>query len=110
MDKIRFQLDENVPHAVAQALRRRGIDVVTAAETGLLGVDDLQVLAHSHATGRVLVTHDSDLLRLHRERHEHAGIAYCQQGVRAIGQLVASLVLIHEILEPNEMLGRVEFL
>ena len=110
MDRIQFQLDEHVPHAVAQALRRRGIDVVTTAEANLLGATDEQVLAHSLAAGRVLLTHDSDFLRLHKQQCPHAGIAYCQQGMRTIGQLVASLVLIYEVMQPTEMVGRVELL
>lgn len=83
---------------------------MTATEAGLLGTPDVQVLGHSCTAGRVLVTHDSDFLRLHDQQHQHAGIAYCQQGTRAIGELVASLVLMFEILEPNEMVGRVEYL
>jgi hypothetical protein len=58
----------------------------------------------------VFVTHDPDFLRLHRQRQQHASIAYCEQGTRSIGQIVAGLVLIYEVLEPSEMLGRVEFL
>lgn len=110
MDRIRFQLDEHVPLAVGHALRIRGIDALTAAEAGLLGLADAEVLNRSSAAGRVLVTHDSDFLRLHGQRYHHAGIAYCQQGTRTIGQLVASLVLIYEALEADEMKGRVEFL
>ncbi len=30
--------------------------------------------------------------------------------VRSVGQLVAGLVLIYDVLEPGEMVGRVEFL
>lgn len=83
---------------------------MTAAEARLLGAPDVQVLDHSSAADRVLVTHDSDFLRLHYQQHQHAGIAYCVQGTRTIGQLVASLVLIYEVLEPSEMIARVEFL
>lgn len=96
-------------HAVAEALRRRGIDVLTAAEATLLGTRDAGLLARSHAAGRVLVTHDSDFLRLHKSV-PHSGIAYCKQGAHTIGQLVAALVLIYEVLEPGKMAGRVEFL
>jgi len=110
VDKVRFQFDEHVPHAVAEALRRRGIDVLTAGEAGLRSTPDAELLARSYEAGRVLVTHDSDFLRLHREQHQHAGIAYCEQGARTIGQLVASLVLIYEVLESGDMVGRVEFL
>jgi hypothetical protein len=58
----------------------------------------------------VLVTHDGDFLRLHHKQHPHTGIAYCEQGARTIGQIVAGLVLIYEVLEPAEMMGQVEFL
>lgn len=33
---IRFHLDENCSHAIAAGLRRRGIDVTTTPEAGLL--------------------------------------------------------------------------
>ena len=58
----------------------------------------------------MLVTHDPDFLRLHQQGQQHAAIAYCQQGTRTIGHLVAALVLIYEALEPGEIAGRVEFL
>jgi len=86
------------------------MDVVTSAEAGLLSVNDTQVLAHSYSAGRVLVTHDSDFLRLHGQGHVHAGIAYSEQGAPGIGRLVASLVLIYEVLEPSDMVGRIEHL
>jgi hypothetical protein len=37
---IRFHLDENCSHAIAAGLRRRGIDVTTTPEAGLLGAGD----------------------------------------------------------------------
>ena len=37
---IRFHLDENCSHAIAAGLRRRGIDVTTTPEVGLLGAID----------------------------------------------------------------------
>ena len=35
---IRFHLDENVPLAVAEGLRRRGVGVTTTSQAGLLSV------------------------------------------------------------------------
>ena len=95
---------------MAQALRRRGIDVLTATEAGLLGALDEEYLAYAFSANRVVVTSDPDFLRLHQRRQPHAGISYCRQGARSIGQLVAQLVLLHAALEPSEMVGRVEFL
>jgi predicted nuclease of predicted toxin-antitoxin system len=109
VSKVRFLLDEHVAYAVAEALRRRGIDVATATDAGLLGAPDEAYLAYASETERVVVTSDSDCLRLHREL-PHAGIAFSEQSGRTVGQLVAGLVLIYEALEASEMAGRVEFL
>jgi predicted nuclease of predicted toxin-antitoxin system len=102
-------LDEHIPNAVAQALRARGIDALTASEAGLLSAPDTDYLIQSQASRRVVVTHDPDFFHLHR-RQSHAGIAFCEQGTRTIGQMVASLTLIYEVLEPSDMVGRIEFL
>jgi predicted nuclease of predicted toxin-antitoxin system len=110
VERIRFHLDEHVSPAIARALRQRGIDVTTARETGLLGASDLQHLARAHAEGRVIFTQDADFLRLHHEQRPHAGITYCKQGSRSIGEIVASLVLIYEVLEPDEIAGQIEYL
>lgn len=82
---------------------------MTASESGVLGMPDAELLARSDIDGRVVVSHDGAFLRLHH-RQQYAGIVYAEQGTRTIGQLVAGLVLIYEILEPSEMIGRVEFL
>ena len=110
MARSRLQIDEHIPLAVAQGLRRRGIDVSTAGEADLLGAPDTEYLVRSQVEGRVLVTHDRDFLRLHQSQQQHAGIAYCEQGTRSIGELVAGLLLIYEVLDFSEMIGQVEFL
>ena len=110
MVRIRFQLDEHVPHAVARALRRRGIDVLTASDAGLRGAPDSEYFIRSHAEGWVIVTQDADFLRLHFQQQPHAGIVYYQQSTTQHWQVVEGLLLIHEVLEPTEMIGRLEFL
>jgi len=107
---VRFHLDEHIPASIAAGLRRRGIDVTTSAESGLLGSADGTQLSFATSAGRVLVTHDADFLRLHSEGVIHAGIAYCQQGAVPVGQMLRQLVLIFDLLTPEEMGGRVEFL
>jgi len=110
VDRIRFQLDEHVAPAIARALRQRGIDAITVHEADLLGASDAQLLAHANAEGRVVVTQDDDFLRLHHQQQPHAGITYCKQGTRTIGQIIGSLVLIYDVLEPSEMAGHAEYL
>ena len=107
---IRFHLDENVDDRVAAGLRRRGIDVTLAREGGLEGVDDRTQLAFATSTGRVLMTHDADYLRLHTEGVPHAGIAYCCQGALSVGQIIRGLTLIHDVLIDGEMVNRIAYL
>jgi predicted nuclease of predicted toxin-antitoxin system len=61
---IRFHLDEDVDPVIAEGLRRRGIDVTTSQEAGLLGAVDPIQLAHARAEGRMLFTHDDDHLKM----------------------------------------------
>lgn len=107
---IRFHLDENVNGAIADGLRRRGVDVTTTPEEGLIGADDEEQLAFAFSQSRVIFTQDDDFLRLHQAGTEHAGITYCKQSSRAIGDILRFLILIWECLEPEEMRDRVEFL
>ncbi len=108
--RIRFHLNEHLPLAVAEGLRRRGIDITTSPEIGLLKASDEEHLAYARREGRVIVTQDQDFLRLHSRGISHAGIAYCRRGTRTIGQIIRSLVLIYERLSLEEMEGRVEYL
>lgn len=109
MARVRFYLDEAVARAVASALRRRGVDVLTAGEAGLLGAADEEHMARARSEDRVIFTHDVDFLRLHAKGTRHAGIAFAPQGKR-VGAIVRGLVLIHQVLESKDMRGTVEFL
>lgn len=107
---IRFHLDEHISAHVAAGLRRRNIDVTTAASVGLIGFSDVAHLEFSASTGRVLVTQDDDFLRLHALGIAHAGIAYCPPQSMSLGEMLRRVILIHDLLSPEEMASRVEFL
>jgi Domain of unknown function (DUF5615) len=107
---LRFHLDEHVAGAIAAGLRRRGVDVTTAADAALLGAEDEAHLAFALAHGRVVFTSDEDYLALHDAGTEHAGIAYCQQQSRSIGDVIRGLVLLWEFLDPEDMRNHVEFI
>jgi predicted nuclease of predicted toxin-antitoxin system len=107
---IRFYLDENCHRAIAEGLRRRGIDVTTTPEVGLLSSTDERQAAFSLAQARVLFTQDHDFLRLHAAGTTHSGIVYCRKDTRSIGDIIQALVLIWEILEAEEMRNHVEYL
>jgi predicted nuclease of predicted toxin-antitoxin system len=100
---IPFHLDENCPNAIAHGLRRRGIDVTTTPEAGLLGATDDEQTAHAFGEGRVIFTQDQDFLAIHAAGVPHAGIVYCRQGKRSIGQIIIGLTQIWETMDPVQM-------
>jgi hypothetical protein len=102
-------MDEHVPRAVSEGVRRRGVDVLRAQEAGLLEADDERHLALALGEGRVIFTQDADFLRLHTAGRTHAGIVYAPQQT-PIGTIVRGLMLIHDVLSPDDMIGHVEFI
>ena len=108
-DQIKFYMDEHVPTAVTVGLRLRDVDVLTAQEAGMLAASDEDHLALAVREHRVLFTQDADFLRLHARGVPHAGIAYVRQQT-PVGNIVRGLMLICQVLEPEDMLNHVEFL
>lgn len=104
-----FYLDEHVPHAVARALRQRGINVVTVAELERIGWPDDAHLEAAMAAGRVVVTRDDDFLRFDADGRAHAGIAYAPRGV-TLRRIIEGLFLIHGVLDADAMAGHIEHL
>jgi len=80
-------------------MRRLGIDVTTSTDAGLLGAADGEQLAYGLAQGRLIFTEDDDFLALAAAGVEHAGLAYCRQNTRSIGQIVHALELVWEVYE-----------
>ena len=109
-DTIRFYLDENVSPVIAQQLRRRGIEVFTAQELGVLGDEDQTHLQRATEMGCVLCTHDTDFLILAADSAAHNGIVFGNQRVHDVGDWVSALELLHAIYAPAEMYNHVEYL
>jgi hypothetical protein len=105
---MRFHLDEHIDPDVATGLRRHGIDVTTAVDANLLAASDVDHLTNAAAERRVMVTGDSDFLRLHRHGVAHARIVFLPSR-RSIAEIVDYLALMDECLLPDEIAGRVEY-
>lgn len=109
-EKIKFHFDENVSNAIAEGLKRRGIDVTTTHEVGLIGASDEEQIQFALTQGRVIFTQDDDFLRLHQAGYLHSGITYCRQRSRSIGEIINTLTLIWEWVEADEIKNKVEFI
>ena len=107
-------MDVHVPLAITAALRRRGVDVVTAQEDETDLSDDPKLLDRTTALERALFTQDEDFLiegtRRQRGGEPFAGIIYAHQMRVTIGQCVHDLELLAKVYEPVDLADRVEHL
>ena len=89
---LRAYADVHVVFAIVQALRRRGMDVVTVQDRGRDEADDDELLAEALADQRVMLTNDTDFLALaayHSARGEtFAPIYFWPQQGRPVGEMV----------------------
>ena len=93
---LRAYADEHVVFPIVQALRARGMDVVTVQDRGREGTDDAELLAEALSDERVMLTNDTDFLAL-AARHAARGatfppIFFWPQQRRRIGEIVRSII------------------
>jgi hypothetical protein len=91
-------MDENVEAAIAEGLRLRNIDVLTAQEDGHRETPDPIVFDRANALGRVLVSEDHDMLseatRRLRNGETFLGLVYWHQQTLPIGKIIGDLELL----------------
>lgn len=107
-------MDQHVPVQIADGLRRRGIDVITAFEDGQAKSDDDLLLARATELNRVLFTQDRDFLRIadlwQAKGRAFTGIIYAHQLTITIGQAVRDLELMAQVFIAVDMVNRVEYI
>jgi predicted nuclease of predicted toxin-antitoxin system len=107
---LRFHLDENCDPRIAVGLRLHGVDITTTSEARLLEASDAEQLAHASAEQRVIITEDTDFLRMMAAGQESPGVIFVPAQRRSIGRVIRDVLLVWETYEPDEMRNRVEFL
>lgn len=113
MTAIRFFTDEDIHGAVAQALRRVGLDTVSTPEVQRIGSTDEDQLLWAATQRRVIVTFNvADFTRLHCDwlsaGRIHAGVVVSSQ--RTIGDAVGRLMRLTQKRDADSMRDRLEFL
>jgi predicted nuclease of predicted toxin-antitoxin system len=109
MAEVRFYADEPIPKAVIRGLRQLGGDILSVADAALIGAEDIAHLRRARGEHRLIVSHDDDFLRLAAGGEPHAGIVYAPQHT-SVSALIHGLLLIHRVLDADEMAGHIEFL
>ena len=113
---IRLYFDEDsMQHALVNALRARGIDVLTALEAQRIERSDEDHLNFATAQGRVLYSFNvGDFYRLHtsymEQNKSHAGIVLALQQQYGVGGQMRRLLRLIAHLTAPDMQNRVEFL
>ena len=111
---VALYMDENVPAAITDALRRRGVEILTAQEDGMRGSADVALLERATALERVVFTMDDDFLREAVRRLRtgtpFAGVIYAHQLRVSIGRCVADLELIALASDPRDVQNEVQYL
>lgn len=111
---VGLYIDVNVPAAMSQGLRHRGIDVLTSQEDGTRSWADEALLDRATQLNRILVTQDGDFLEIasHWQScgRDFAGVVYSHQRSAGIGRIVDDLELLATCADQHELLNRVTYL
>ena len=114
MGKIKIYTNESVDVAIAEGLKRRGVDAFSARDRGNLGLTDEEQLVFACREKTTIFTHDTDFLRIAARWMEkgrtHHGIIYCHQKSYPIGEFVRKLRMLISVLTSEDMVNHIEFL
>ncbi|MEK7398212.1 MAG: DUF5615 family PIN-like protein [Candidatus Poribacteria bacterium] len=95
---VTFYMDEHISSKLTKALRKRGIDVLTAQEDGYIRTPDAKILDRASSLMRAVVTRDEDYLIEAKRRLGNGiyfyGIVYITDEKTPIGKLIEDLELI----------------
>lgn len=114
--KITLYIDEDSGDLdLADALRQRGVNVLTTLEVERIRCKDDDQLKWATAQGRVIYTcNRGDFFSLHTEwlvdGRSHAGIIFGQQQRFSVGEQLRRLLKLIEAKSAEDMLNQVEFL
>lgn len=118
---MRLLLDEHISPIVAAQLKRLGHDVHALSEyPDLLGLDDMELLAHAMDQGRVFVSADHSTMptaaqSLSTTRGTHGGVILISPKRHALnrgnpGPLIAALTELIERPSQEDLVGQILWL
>ena len=114
--KLRLYIDEDsMSHALVDAIRARGVDVVTPFDVEMMGHTDEEQLKFAARSGHALFSFNvGDFFHLHTEWQsiglDHAGIILTQQQQFFVGELMRRLLKLFANKSAESMHNQLEFL
>ncbi len=111
---VGLYMDVHVPQAIADQLRRRGVDVLTAIEDGRAADPDDQLLERSTELKRILFTQDIRFKAMaetwQRQGRYFQGLLFGHQLGATLGTYVSNLELISLASDVDEWANVVQHL
>jgi predicted nuclease of predicted toxin-antitoxin system len=115
--------DENISNAVAEQLKKRGVDAERVIDLLPEGTDDDALLEYAYQHGYTIVTHD-ERIKSHVGQRVAEGKTYCGviiaahdlQGTNGIGRIVGYLAELNEFIEggaatlENDVYNRINYI
>jgi hypothetical protein len=111
--RLSFYLDEHIQSSVTEALKARGVDVLTTQEAGNVGKDDENQLIFATKSERVLFSYNKrHFAKIHYEwmveKKPHNGIILSDQ--LPVGMILRRLMKLYFSLASGDMKNRLEYL
>jgi predicted nuclease of predicted toxin-antitoxin system len=110
---LRLYADECVNARIVEGLRRRGVDVVTAADQSLLSASDEQHVERATALGRTVVTSDRDFIAIVKgvlTREGSFPVIIFIQPRSALGEAVRRIAEAAKVLDPADIENGIEWI
>ncbi|MBN2001386.1 DUF5615 family PIN-like protein [candidate division KSB1 bacterium] len=111
---LRFYTDENVEIVIAEGLKRRNIDTISANEVNNLGLSDIEQLEYAVSIKACLFTYDTDFFQIAKiwatKGKTHWGIFYIHPQKTTIGYCIQKLKEYAELYNIEETKNRIIFL
>ena len=99
---MKFLADEHIELSIVTGLNLIGIDVISVNEAGKRESDDEEILRFAKEKERVIVTRDSDFVKLHKKGVEHAGIVFISKFL-AIGRTIGEIEKVSMLFESEHI-------
>ena len=102
---MKFLVDNQLPAALAQFLRQRGLDCQHVLDVGLTQASDSDICRYATDQGRIIITKDEDFLYLASQPNSRVKLIWVRLGNCRTKALLAALEGIWPKLEASLKAG-----
>ena len=106
---MKFLADEHIESSIVTGLNLLGIDTISINEAGKRESNDEEILSWAKDNDRVIITRDSDFVKLHKKGVEHVGIVFIPKFL-AIGKIIVEIEKVSMLFESEHIKNTIVFI